>query len=1505
MGCGRCSRCYGELLSRCVPRVLLCWLVVVLVGLVICGGVWAAAGHGFVSSVSEAPVGTGLVAPGAVAVDEVSGRVFVGDGVAGYVDVFGSSGEYVTRFGDGVLAVVGVAVDEASGDVYVADAFEEGILVYAPDGAGGYALVGQWFGEGVPGRAFGEVAGVAVDNSEGPSGGDVYVVEAKVPGAVGGAVDVFKPSLVRGEEGEFLKRLSGVKLEAPNGVVVSGGSGRVLVADGAKGAVFAFNAEGVYEGKLNGKGSPYGPFGKEEAQGNVAGLAVDAVSGDVYVAEADRGAVSQYSSSGVWEGWITSTASGDLGVPRGLGLSGAGDVYVADAGLAVVDRFGPEVVEPSVVTGKVAKSKLTRTTAVLAGTINGGGKAAEYRFEYGDTPGLGSVTSFETSGTGEANVSVEVTKLVPGETYYYRIVGENEEGTSKGSICSFRTPKAVGELSTGTAKEVRPESVTLTGTLNPEGLDTHYFFQWGVGAAYGNTTPVPPGIDAGSGAIVVEAETVLAGLSPNSTYHYRLVAENEYGTTYGQDGTFTTSGPARICNEPTTAIGQHEATIHACVDPDQIATVYHFEYGETTGYGQEVPLGGQSIGSGSSPVPVAAVLTGLNVGTVYHFRVVAENEAGATTGSDQSFTTTPSAPVDVMFVTKISDSEAVLHAQINPLGNDTHYYFQYGTQSCQATPAGCTRIPAPPGQDIGAGTTDVAGEAKVTGLAPGTIYYYRVIDSNALGTTAGPERTFTTQQPPGAFTLADNREWEMVTPPDKGGAPVEPLTREGGIIRASENGNTLTYVVKNALGEEAEGNRSPEMQQILASRGASAWSSKDIATPNTKPKGIAATNPPEYQFFSPDLSVALDEPAEPGPAPPLAPGVTQSTPYLRDNATNTFLPLVTEANTSPATQFGGRIRFLSATADLSHVVITSSVALTGAESSYGLYEWSGGQLQYISIRPNGRVPAGEVELGFFNRVVFHAISEDGSRVFWSKKEENSGRGRLYMRDVVGGRTIRIDAAQGVAEPVESSAQFQAASSDGSRVFFTDRQRLTPDATTEAGGAETMGKPDLYECEIVEVAGKLTCELTDLTVDHNNGEHAAVQYLLFGASEDGNTLYLVAQGVLAGNANGNGETARAGGDNLYELHFDGAKWTTTYIATLSSEDSPEWEGGKLADTAYLTARVSPNGRYLAFMSAAPITGYDNRDASPAANGARDEEVFLYDASTATLRCVSCNPSGARPTGVLDIAESGEGVGLLVDRRKVWSELGNEHWLAGSIPGWTSQSATYALFQSRALSDEGRVYFNSPDSLVTAAKNGKEDVYEYEPSGAGSCQSLSGGCVSLISGGGSDRESAFLEATPDGSNVFFLTEARLLPQDTDTAFDIYDARECSEASPCLTPPESPPAPCAKVETCRPAEPAQPILGTPAVGTAAFTGPANPVTHVLVAKHETRAKKTSKPRSRARKLKRALKRCHKRYAHAKKKRKACQRRAGHRYGRHTLKRSKSRPAKGKTSVRRRRAR
>ncbi len=1459
---GSCAWCrrgqFGVLRAGAICSLL------ALFALAFAGGVASAAtGHGFLSSLSEAPAGTALVEPAAVAVDRATGEVFVADLGREVVDVYSSSGVFVTQFGGGTLGAVGVAVDEASGVVYVADSFENAVLVFKPNGSGGYLLLSEWFGEGVPGEGFGEVAGVAVDNSKGVSAGDVYVADREAPETEGGAVDVFKPKpegVEEAVEGEYLRSLTGAKMELPNGVAVSQVTGKVFVADSAKGAVYEFNASGEAEAKLTGAGSPQGSFSSKEEEGNVAAVAVDDSTGDVLVAEAERHNVSEFNTAGEWVGWITNTPAGALGEPSGVAVAGSGNVYVADRGRHVVDVFGPGVTVADVVTKPV--SKLSRTSAVLNGAVNGEGKSVGYRFEWGTSEALASTTPVVSgAGSGEEKTTAALTGLHAGTTYFFRLAAEDENGTNYGVTREFTTPPAVEGLSTGPVQDITPDSATLTGSLTPNGVDAHYYFESGTSTEYGSQSPEPPS-DAGLGSEPVAAKTELKALTPNTTYHYRLVSVNEFGATQGEDAKFTTSGPPRITNEPASGIGHETGTIRAKIDPDEYVTTYRFEYGETTTYGTEVPLGGGDIPAGEAPVPVSAALTALKIGVTYHYRVLAENQAGQMTGPDQTFTTIPPSLIDSESVAQVTATGATLQTEINPLGHDTTYYFQYGTRACKPDPALCASAPIPPGTDIGSSETDKPGSEHIQELKPSTTYHYRVLAVNSLGVAEGLERTFTTQAGAQPFALPDNRAWEMVSPPDKQGATVEALTREGGLILASEDGDTLGYVVNGALGEEVQGDRSPEWQQVLARRSPNGWSSQDIATPSSKAKGVTPGQAPEYQFFTPDLSVALVEPPQGLTTlaePPLAAGVTQATMYLRDDATGTYLPLVTEQNVAPGTAFGGQIHFVGATPDLSRVVIASTVALTGPSSAPGLYEWTDGVLQLASVLPGGAPAKGLVELGYAN-VAANAISGDGSRIIWTTVE--SGRaGHIYMRDSASGETVQLDAAQGIAEPAGTgTARFQTASSDGSRVFFTDPQKLTPDSTAEA----LPPRPDMYECEMVMQKEKLACKLTDLTVDHNPGEHANVQGLLFGTSEDGTSTYLVAQGALAANENGNGETAVDAKNNLYEVHYDGARWTTTFIAVLAGEDSPEWEGFDVANTAFLTARVSPSGRYLAFMSAASLTGYDNTDEN---SGKHDQEVYLYDSAAESLRCVSCNPTGARPIGVLDAEDVGEGLGRLVDRRKVWFG----HWLAGNIPGWTAESVTGALIQSRYLSDEGRLFFNSPDTLVPQAGDGKENVYEYEPSGLGTCESPSGGCVSLISSGSSGRESAFIEATPNGGNVFFVTAAQLLPQDSDTAYDIYDARICTQASPCLTPATSAPPGCGTVDACRPASPAQPAPSSPS-GDASYSGAGNVAPP---AKQEVRsAKRSSRPVTKAQKLAIALRACKKQ--HTKKTRKACERHA-----------------------------
>jgi hypothetical protein len=860
--------------------------------------------------------------------------------------------------------------------------------------------------------------------------------------------------------------------------------------------------------------------------------------------------------------------------------------------------------------------------------------------------------------------------------------------------------------------------------------------------------------------------------------------------------------------------------------------------------------------------------------------------------------------VDSVSSQNLTPTSERLNAQVDPHGADTHAYFQYGTADCTATPASCTTVPAAPGKDLGSGFGDVTMSEPVEGLQPGTTYFFRIVATNDCGTggTCTVEgKGILNTLPSAAGVLPDNRAWEMVSPPEKGGAGIEPIGGvtvnggpTGGIMQAAEDGNSITYVANAPVVPEPEGSRSPEGTQVISTRGPGGWSTQDIVTPEKNAEGYRAGEPQDYQWFSTDLSRALVAPFgfRKLQEPPLAggEGTEQRGLYIRNNTTCKATPttcyqaLVTAENDLQNKEFGGALSFLSATPDLSHVVFRSKVGLTQESlAEGGLYAWESGQpLKLISVLPNGKpaegVPAEETgpEVGFGTgtgeRNFRHAVSSDGSRVFWTNTAEQA---HLYMRDVTGNQTVQLNVPFKALSEEEAELEemhFQIASSDGSRVFFTDTAPLTKDSSLHQTVAASPA--DLYEFDTKSGV------LTDLTAASSGGP-AEVQGTVMGASEDGSYVYYVANGVLAPGAQAGNCGDRVSGEtcNLYAAHYnsEAKKWATTFIAALSIEDEPDWLPPLSIQLRRLTSRVSPNGQFLAFMSDRPLTGYENVDAS---SGARDEQVFLYDAAAAHLVCVSCK-TGGPPHGVFDTEHSGEGNGLLVDRGGIW----RGRWLAGSIPGWTPLDEVIAPYQSRYLSDQGRLFFNSPDALVEKATSGKENVFQYEPMGVGGC-AQGPGCVALISSGTAKHESAFIEATPSGNDVFFITDQQLVAPDQDNAYDLYDARVCTEASPCITPPLPPPPPCSNEASCRPPSSSQTGFGAPTSAT--FSGPGN------VGTSETLGLKVSKkahPLTRAQKLANALKVCrHKYKGKAKKKKRAtCERQARRTYGQKASKHTK----------------
>lgn len=551
------------------------------------------------------------------------------------------------------------------------------------------------------------------------------------------------------------------------------------------------------------------------------------------------------------------------------------------------------------------------------------------------------------------------------------------------------------------------------------------------------------------------------------------------------------------------------------------------------------------------------------------------------------------------------------------------------------------------------------------------------------------------------------------------------------------------------LSEPIPGARNPGIDH-LSTRAQGGWSDTDIVPSMSVFNALLCPLQMGVAGWSEDLSSSvLDLPAGPPSGffqetdcghdePRLVVGEPERfrNLFLHDNALEkNFLVNVTPSNVSwPKPQEPPRelwpASFLAGSDDLSHIVFEEELALTpdapvGFPGGDELYEWSGGQVKLVTILPdeiavhgalagatrNYGAPSESPEDVALNVAQSrHAVSADGLRIFFEAE------GALYVRED-GERTVQVDASHGPG--LGGGGKFMAASDDGTRVFFTDDSRLTGDSSAEPG------EPDLYEYNannktLSDVAPGLSEPADVLGVS--------------GAADDGSYVYVVAKGRLTASPSSRGATATTGAANLYAIH----NGSVTFIATLDeTRDECDWTasarcGGGVSSSG-LTSRTAGTGEFIGFNSVQSLTGYDNTDAG---TGAPDLEVFLYDAADDQLTCVSCRPNESRPT-------------------------------AGAAIRWPSapskNGSWHVGYLQHNVSDRGQVFFETTEPLLPRDSNGRADVYEY-----------AGGGLDLVSSGTSEAGSHFLDATPDGSNVFFSTRDRLVPRDQDALFDYYDAR-----------------------------------------------------------------------------------------------------------------------------------
>jgi hypothetical protein len=338
-------------------------------------------------------------------------------------------------------------------------------------------------------------------------------------------------------------------------------------------------------------------------------------------------------------------------------------------------------------------------------------------------PKEGEIEAVAPSGTGIVDVTVESylgqSPVTPGDRFTY-------------------TPGAP-TVETKAASSLAQTSATLNATVNPNGNEvTKCILEYGTTTSYGSSAPCTPAPGSGTSAVAVSAS--VTGLAANTSYHFRVSATNANGTSMGSDKTFQTLPKAPTILPCTVQASQTLARLCASVNPNGgEVSECKFEYGTATSYGSSAPCT-PAPGSGTSPVEVSAEVTGLTPNTTYHFRVSATNAGGTSRGSDQTFTTlSPFAPTVVTeAASAVAQTSGTLHATVNPNGFEVSACrFEYGTNTAYGSSTPCT--PAP-----GSGTSAVAVSAALESLGENTTYHFRIVATNANGTSFAGDQTFRT-----------------------------------------------------------------------------------------------------------------------------------------------------------------------------------------------------------------------------------------------------------------------------------------------------------------------------------------------------------------------------------------------------------------------------------------------------------------------------------------------------------------------------------------------------------------------------------------------------------------------------------------------------------------------------------------------------------------------------------------------------------------------------------------
>jgi hypothetical protein len=987
------------------------------------------------------------------------------------------------------------------------------------------------------------------------------------------------------------------------------------------------------------------------------------------------------------------------------------------------------------------------TTAHLSGTIDDNGELeTTYVFQYSSDGG----TTWESSGgarlsagSGPQAVSLDLKGLQPSTDYIFRLAAENY-GSAYTRVYSGETPAFTTKTATPPSATIDPADPLSGTTANFTGtVDTHapagplsdaakdaYKTAW-----HFECTPECHGhiegfVSAEEGSANVSVEALR--LEANTFYEVKLVASNAAGSVSTTPGTFQMPlvAPA-VKSTPGASDGKGGYTVEGIVTPfNSKITDCHFEYGPTTAYVFVAPC---------SPIP-----TGRNevqklhmFGRSGHFNLSFQ---GQTTADLPYNATAPEVETALQALSTIGPDGVSVNVSYEEFFGDFYATFTINFDGGIVESASVAEIQlhdstlagsepySGNGIEVvvqGGNNLPVVVEAHLTGLTPDATYHFQLVATNSVDTVSSGDRQFRPTvdppQPPcpndavraenSSLELPECRAYEMVSSPEKGSNPAGLyLYNEGtSAIYSARAGNIA------GSGQGSTGNNN-----YLSKRTGSGWET----VPNLNGPSGSLFGPP-YEILSASVPTVYSRDLESSLwyNEPGAKSFTANRVHLR-NPDGSFSLVGNNGINGGGLHLGnGSSELLVGQSDdLSHLVFNGGSAF-GFVWGPGVYEFIGrdnDQPDRVDVDDSGTLLSTCNNRGYNEmNSLGNAVSTDGSRIVFTVRghcplphaADAPLADQLWVRvdgsdsyQASASHCTRTSGSPDGACNGPADAHFQAASRDGTRVYFTTTQQLVD------GDTDQTNDLYLYDLPTSSTPGGTLTEVSGAASEAKVERVAVV-------SDDGSTVYFLSPAVLADNPDMYGNTPVESEHNLYVWHRDGDNpaGQTKFVGALLSDD--------------LKAQTTSEGRYLVFTTDTPLveTDTDNR-----------ADAYRYDVESEQTIRLSTGLKGIGGNadnfpvsiGVLTGAAYGQmqrlhshnavtddGAAIVFSTEEALSPVVDGNgvsdvymWRDGKVSLITT-GAVGAGGREAAIDADGQdIYFTSPGALSPADPDNVDDVYD---------------------------------------------------------------------------------------------------------------------------------------------------------------------------------------------------